>query len=117
MDSVVVVVSAVALLIGRTLPDIDLAPVLPLRHRSAWTHGPLLPLAAWWAAQQWPAWWWPAVALCAGLAVHMIEDMWPRRWRGAALVNCYPLPYTMPPLMSWGWLLTGVAACALVWRL
>jgi hypothetical protein len=33
----------IGFIIGLTFADIDLAPPLPLRHRSVWTHSPIIP--------------------------------------------------------------------------
>lgn len=99
-----------ALWVGARAPDIDLTPVLPLRHRSAWTHGALLPLAAQWCAAQWPEWSAVALAFCAGVALHLIDDLTPERWRGAALISLAPLRITLPAPLSWAWIFSGVIA-------
>jgi hypothetical protein len=88
------------MIIGYRAPDIDLAPVLFLRHRSAWTHGPLFAAAAWWAAGQWPGMTPALIGLMLGLFVHLALDTFPRKWAGAALISFHPLAITLPPLAS-----------------
>jgi membrane-bound metal-dependent hydrolase YbcI (DUF457 family) len=88
------------MVIGARAPDIDLAPVLFLRHRSGWTHGPLMPLAVMWAAGRWPSWEPALIGLLLGLFVHLLADTFPRKWSGAALVSFHPLAFTLPPLAS-----------------
>lgn len=101
--------------IGAKLPDIDLAPVFPLRHRSAWTHGPVLALFLYivsgihlWA-------WWLVVGVLPALLVHMLVDCFPRKWHGSATVKLYPLPYSLSPGWSFLWIGCGSCVCGLVW--
>lgn len=96
-------------LIGYRLPDIDLAPVLPVRHRSAWTHGPVIPAALVWAANAWPEWRHVCIGLQCGVFVHQLRDLFPRAWRGSALINWFPLAWTFGPLRSALWLIAGLA--------
>lgn len=115
MDYTLILVTIAALLVGARLPDIDLAPVLPLRHRSAWTHGPVLPLAVAWAVERWlPGYGWPLLALLWGMVGHYVSDLLPKSWRGAARINAYPLAYVAGPVVSWLWLAAGIGAC--VWQ-
>lgn len=111
---VVAIVSlGVGLMVGAVLPDVDLAPVLPVRHRSAWTHGPWFGLGLAWAAQQWPVAQWAVVGLLAGLALHLLNDASPKSWRGAARINLYPLPASLPAVLSW--LYITVSAVVALW--
>lgn len=88
------------LVIGSKLPDIDLAPVLFLKHRSAWTHGPLMPALVLWLAYHWP-WLTPAaIGILSGLCLHLLADSFPKSWHGSAFVNLAPLPGSLPALWS-----------------
>lgn len=99
--NIITLASAVAAAyMGYYLPDVDVAPIVPLKHRSAWTHGPLLPLAVLWCAGRWPDYRTAWVCALAGLMVHLIADVSPRKWHGSALVNCFPLPLTLPAPLS-----------------
>lgn len=101
--------------IGAKLPDIDLAPVFPLRHRSMWTHGPLIALAlAWFAGWAWWAWWLVA-GLLPSLLVHLLLDCFPKHWRGSATVKLYPIPWSLNPLLSFLWIGAGAVTCGAVW--
>lgn len=99
--------------IGARLPDIDLAPVLPIRHRSAWTHGPVLPLVLAWAGGQWPHWNVVLVGLQAGICVHLLWDAFPRSWHGSALINLAPLRGSLSAPLSF--LLIGGSAALSGW--
>lgn len=106
----------VAFLLGLKLPDIDLAP-LALRHRSAWTHGPLwaivlpiLPLP-WWAA-------FAPVAALIGITIHLLSDARPNAWKGAALINTFPLRYTFKPWMSFLYIVFSCVFTVLtIWKM
>lgn len=93
-----------ALSIGFRLPDVDLTPVLPVRHRSVWTHGPWFALIAVWAAHAFPQYGLAVVFLLAALTLHLLEDVSPRKWQGSALINCFPLPLSFPAPLSWAYL-------------
>lgn len=99
----------VGAVVGLTFADIDIAPPIPLKHRSAWTHGPLIPALLLLLAGRYPAAWSFVVAFMATYAIHLLCDMFPRRWRGSALINLYPLPWSLPPLLSFLYLGLGVA--------
>lgn len=100
IDPAHLITALICFAVGYRLPDIDLAPVLFVRHRSAFTHGPLVPWACWWAAGQWPTAHSAAVGLLAGLALHLLADCFPRAWAGSALINWAPLRLTLPPVLS-----------------
>lgn len=107
------VVACLGFIVGGKFPDVDLAPVFPLRHRSAWTHGPLVPLAAWWLAGAHPLAWWAVAGFLPALALHLLADCWPKSWHGSALIKLYPLPWSLPPFLSFLWI--GVGAATTVW--
>jgi hypothetical protein len=39
-------------------------------------------------------------AILAGLALHLLADAGPKSWRGSAMINFYPLPFSLPPFFS-----------------
>lgn len=82
------------------LPDLDLAPLPLWRHRSWLTHGVLLPLGVWFLAGTLPDMKFFFIGLLSGVTIHLIEDAGPKSWRGSALVNFYPLPFSLPPFFS-----------------
>jgi len=113
-----IILIVVGFSIGGTFADIDLAPPLPVKHRSAWTHGAVVPLGVWWMMQQ-PGseFFWFAAGFLPGFVIHLLFDMFPKRWRGGALVKLYPMPGSLNALFSFLWLLAGVAAAGYVfWR-
>jgi len=91
-------------IIGATFADIDLAPVLPLKHRSAWTHGPLVPAMLTLLISHYPAARWLALGFLPPYALHLLRDMFPRRWRGSARINLYPARLTLTAPLSFAWL-------------
>lgn len=95
------------IIIGGTFADIDLAPPLPLKHRSAWTHGPL-PFAVLWLYGLYPAYWVFYVAFLLAYALHLAADMFPHGWGGGALIKLFPLPITLPAPLSFIYLGAGV---------
>jgi hypothetical protein len=105
--------AVIGAIVGLTAADIDLAPPLPLKHRSAWTHGPVIPALALLLVQAYPAAWPFAAAFMATYALHLLMDMFPHKWKGSALINFFPVPFAAPPLLSFLYLLGGVAAA--VW--
>jgi len=109
MDLLITVLMILAgLFLGGTLPDIDLAPPLPVKHRSLWTHGPFLPyLALWLATPYWLPFW---SAFLPALALHLFKDMFPRSWAGGALIKFYPLPGNFGPFLSFIYLGGALAA-------
>ena len=105
-------------LVGAKLPDVDLAPVGLWRHRSAWTHGPLLPLLAWRMSDAHPLVWWALVGALPAYAIHLLSDAFPKAWNGGALIKLYPLPGALGAVLSFVYILGGVAACGWVfWKL
>lgn len=96
--------------IGLSFADIDLAPPLPLKHRSAWTHGLPIPLVVLWLVERWPAAWTFAGVFLLSYALHLLCDMFPRRWRGSSRINLFPVPVSLPGPLSFLYLLAGVVA-------
>lgn len=95
--------------IGATFADIDLAPPLPIKHRSVWTHGPLIPwLASTWLITIHPWAWWFVIGFLPAFALHLLYDMFPKRWHGGALIKLFPLPGALPALLSFLFLAVGV---------
>jgi hypothetical protein len=103
-----------AALIGLKLPDIDLAPVFPFRHRSAWTHGPLPALIIAWLDGRYPLYHNAWIAMLAGLAIHLLADCFPRRWHGMAMINFRPWNKTLKPIGSFWLIFTGSMVSAYV---
>lgn len=108
----------IGFLVGARLPDVDLAPVGPWRHRSAWTHGPLLPLAALWLAGLHPLAWWFAIGVLPGLGAHLLSDALPKAWSGGALIKFWPVPVSLPAPLSFLYIAASAVTCGYVfWRL
>ena len=84
----------VAVRVGLKLPDID-QKLSFLSHRSLLTHGLLLPLLALFLARRHlnldsplsPLWRLFLIGLCVSLSVHLSFDLFPRAWRGFALIQ------------------------------
>lgn len=94
--------------LGLTMADIDLAPPLPIRHRSFWTHGPLFPLLLWYLDQSndWVRLF--SLAFLPGFALHLSYDMFPKAWRGNACISFHPVPGHLPGILSFMYLWSGV---------
>ena len=108
-------VALLAFVVGGKFADVDLAPVFPLRHRSAWTHGPLVPALVWWVSTLHPLGWYVAVGFLPAYALHLLADLWPKAWVGSALIKLYPLPLSFNPALSFLWIALGVVAAWWVW--
>jgi len=102
----------VGAMVGYRAPDIDLAPVLIIRHRSVFTHGPLFAFAAWWAAVHYPAYSLMPIGFLAGLVIHLLKDAAPREWHGSAMINFAPLPWSLPAWLSAIYILAGAISAA-----
>ena len=90
--------------IGIKFADIDLAPVFRLGHRSAWTHGPF---AAWlvvYLLTPFPQLYWLAVGFLPANAIHLLADMFPRNWKGGAMIKLNPIKKQLAPVLSFAWL-------------
>lgn len=94
--------------LGLTMADIDLAPPLPLQHRSAWTHGPFIPLVLWYLDlnNEWLRLF--SLAFLPGFALHLSYDMFPKAWKGIACISFYPLQGRLPGFLSFMYLWLGV---------
>jgi len=97
--------------IGGTFADIDLAPPLPVKHRSAWTHGVLVPVVLYYVMDQ-PGGqiFWFTVGFLPAYSLHLLADMFPKSWHGSAFINLHPLPGSFGTILSFLWLLAGVVA-------
>lgn len=95
------------LAIGIKFADIDLAPVFGLRHRSAWTHGPLIAFLALYLLSLFPWLYWFFVGFLPGHAIHLLADMFPRNWKGGAMIKLHPIKKELAPIFSFLWLFAG----------
>lgn len=88
--------------VGLTAADIDLAPPLPISHRSAWTHGPVFPFALSLATITvgHPLLTWFALGFLPSFALHLAYDMFPRRWVSISKISLMPIPIRLPGWMS-----------------
>lgn len=77
-----------------------------IKHRSALTHGPLLPLLVIAEPLTRPESQYAATGFFLGYAVHLIFDMWPKKWQGIAKIHLIA-SWRMPPLLSFAWLGLG----------
>ncbi len=102
---------AAGLYIGLRTPDIDQS-IGFLLHRSAITHGPLLPLAAFTfgSASSGPVIRRFGMGVCIGVAIHMAFDLFPRAWQGYALISV-PIYGWTPPVISWIWIAGTTLVC------
>lgn len=96
-------------LIGLWFPDVD--RVFPfLRHRSLLTHGLIVPLVLFLAVRFDDTWRRRAViGFCLAIAVHLVFDLYPRRWSGYALLYYPVVPASIGLTEAIVWLLLGVA--------
>jgi hypothetical protein len=104
--------------IGLTFADIDLAPPLPFRHRSAWTHGPLIVYVMIFLLSLYPGWfYWFVVGFLPANAIHLLADMFPRNWKGGAMVKLHPIKRELAPVLSFAWLGYGAYISCTQWLL
>lgn len=101
--------------LGLTFADIDLAPPLPLRHRSVWTHSPIVPLALSFAGGLHPLVPWFLLGFLPAYSLHLIADCFPKRWYGAAKINLYPISGSLNPLASFLTMAGGAAISLYMW--
>jgi len=94
------------LAVGMTFADIDLAPPLPIRHRSFWTHGPIIPAVIFYLAPGglWFYFWAPFLM---ANALHLLKDMFPKAWKGGALIKLFPVRGSFGPALSRLWIGLG----------
>jgi membrane-bound metal-dependent hydrolase YbcI (DUF457 family) len=110
-----ILISPAALLLGLKLPDIDLAPIL-WRHRSGWTHGPLLALVILFLDMRYPGFHYAWMALLFGIFGHLLRDAFPKGWYWRALINFKPLRVTLTPAQSKLWIFSSAMLAAfLMW--
>lgn len=107
-------VALVGAALGAKLPDVDLAPLPVWRHRSAWTHGPLVAGALLVMSDN-PLVWWFAVGALLTITIHLLSDAFPKHWHGGAFIKLYPLPFSLNAFFSWAWICAGVYASGWVW--
>ncbi len=103
-------------IIGLTFADIDLAPPLPIKHRSAWTHGPIVPLSLAYLSGSYPWLWWAAVGFLPAFCLHLLADMFPKGWRGGAKINLFPIPFSLPALFSFLFLAGTIYFSLVTWK-
>ena len=101
--------------IGSSFADIDLAPPLPVRHRSAWTHGVFTPLLLNYMVEPNTLMFWFALSFLPAYAIHLAYDMFPKKWKAGAKISWFPLgKWRMPALFSFIWLGGGVIVAGAV---
>lgn len=100
--------------VGIKFADIDLAPVLRLNHRSAWTHGPIVVWLVMYLLGIIPIYW-LAVGFLPAHAIHLIADMFPRNWKGGALIKLTPIKKQLSPILSFAWLGFGAYISIINW--
>ncbi len=100
--------------IGIKFADVDLTARY-LRHRSAWTHGPLITWLVMYLLGHYPNLYWLAVGFLPANAIHLFADMFPRNWKGGAMINFDPLRKTLAPVLSFTWLGFGAYISAAKW--
>jgi hypothetical protein len=102
--------------IGIKFADIDQASVLRLGHRSAWTHGPLVVWLVLYLASHYPIMYWFAVGFLPMHAIHLFADMFPRNWKGGAMIKLNPISRKpLAPVLSFAWLAFGAYFSADKW--
>lgn len=111
LDNGLIIVALVAgLRLGLLIADIDLAPPIPLKHRSAWSHGPLLPLFLIWL-QPGGVLGWGVVGLLLGMGLHLAYDLYPKKWGGVANISLHPIPLRLPNVPSLAFLFISIIIC------
>jgi hypothetical protein len=111
LNAALVILGAI---IGATFADIDLAPPLPIKHRSAWTHGPLIPYLVPYLVGLYPILFYFSVGFLPAYSIHLFLDMFPKSWTGGAHINLFPIPFSLPAPLSFLFLAAGVYASAFV---
>ena len=101
--------------VGMTFADIDLAPPLPLRHRSAWTHSAFVALLLV-LLREHTAPYWFAVGFLPAHVFHLLRDLLPARWAAGAKISFYPLGNgRLVGALSFLWILLGAAGSLAIW--
>ena len=108
---VALVALGLGLAAGERFPDIDQRTDL-LLHRSILTHGLMTPLLLYAIVHRIDALpvRWFVIGVCLGVAVHLAFDLFPRGWRGYALVSL-PVYGWLPALVSIVWIAVSGAVC------
>jgi hypothetical protein len=101
--------------IGIKFADIDLATLLPFRHRSAWTHGPLVVWLVLYLMSHYSIMYWFVVGFLPMHAIHLFADMFPRNWKGGAMIKLHPIKRDLAPVLSFAWLGYGTYISATNW--
>jgi len=109
------VLFAIGASIGIKFADIDLAPPLRLRHRSVWTHGPLIAWLVIYLLSLFPSGYWFAVGFLPAHAIHLFADMFPRNWKGGAMIKLHPIKRELAPVLSFAWLGFGAYISGANW--
>lgn len=107
--------------IGIKFADIDQKfPEWLLHHRALLTHGAIVPLllASLSALTQIQIVRGFTIGFCVTNAVHLSFDLFPKAWRGYALIHFFEWP--LPPVGSWLWMALGIIGSLLIayllWR-
>ena len=100
------------LLLGLDLPDLDQRIPFLLQHRSIITHGFLIPLGIFLAMQQDKTRTARYLSMGVSLAmvIHLCYDLFPRAWRGYALIYT-PILGRSGPVFSWFWIGVSIIIC------
>jgi len=104
------------LAVGYTFADIDLAPPLLIRHRSFWTHGPIIPAVILYFAPG-GLWLYFLAPFLLSYALHLLKDMFPKAWKGGALIKLFPIRGSLGPALSFIWLGLGALGAVIVFYL
>ena len=107
--------------IGIKFADIDQQfPEWLLHHRALLTHGAIVPLllaslSAFTQVQMVRGF---TIGFCVTNAVHLSFDLFPKAWRGYALIHFFD--WSLPPVGSWLWITLGIVVSLLIayllWR-
>jgi len=105
---------AIGASIGIKFADIDFSLSL-FRHRSLWTHGPLIVWLVIYLLALFPGGYWLAVGFLPAHAIHLFADMFPRNWKGGAMIKLYPIKRELAPVLSFAWLGFGTYISMTQW--
>ena len=95
---------AIGAVIGIKFADVDLSPRLRLKHRSIWTHGPFITWLVMYLLTLFPGGYWFVVGFLPANAIHLFADMFPRNWKGGAMIKLHPIKRELAPVLSFAWL-------------
>jgi hypothetical protein len=105
---------AIGGIIGIKFADVDLR-LRALHHRSLWTHGPLVVWLVIYLLSLFPSGYWFAVGFLPANAIHLFADMFPRNWKGGAMIKLHPIKKELAPVLSFAWLGFGAYISASYW--